>query len=399
MCGTLNITTGVHNDAQISEIYGHLPLSFEANGGQTDGQVDFVARSSGYTLFLASAEAVLRLGSVGAQRDGGLETSHNRRDGVLRWQLFGAGHQGRAVGLEELPGRVNYLVGADPARWCTGIPTYERVAYREILPGVDLVYYGKQGQLEYDFVVKPGANPDVIQLGFSGAQTMKQDGHGDLRLGCVPGQVRLRRPQAYQDVNGVREVVTAGYTLAKGGRVGFRLGTYDPRVPLVIDPMLVYSAYLGGAGADSGAGIAVDDEGQVYVTGSTTSSSFPTAHPLQPENAGGRDIFVVKLNPEGSSLVYATYLGGNDADEGTGIAVDRQGNAYITGSTRSADFPTVNPQSTSADLGPCRGENAFVVKLNSEGSALEYAIRGSTAMDVDRRGCGMGRPRRVQGRG
>lgn len=309
-------------------------------------------------------------------------------------------------GLGELPSKSNYFIGNDPKKWYTNVPTYAKVKYPEVYPGVDLVYYGNQRQLEYDFVVAPGADPKIIQLAFEGADRMETDPQGDLILHTAVGDVRLRKPQVYQEINGIRQAIPGSYILLpqslgenrdKGvQRVRFEVAAYDVSKPLIIDPVLVYSTYLGGSGFDQGYGIAVDAAGNAYVTGFTSSANFPTANPLQPTFDGSlcqsglllcSDAFVAKLDATGSTLIYSTYLGGNHSDEGTSIAVDTFGNAYVTGLTRSSNFPTTPGAFQLAFSGglcslsggdpgpppdaPC--PDVFVTKLSANGSALIYS--------------------------
>ena len=347
---------------RISDVYGRLPLSFEKNEGQTDPRVEFLSRGPGRTLFLsASGEAVLALSGTasavgvtpdtrgpvrGARRGASFPNIVAKREtprdtgAVLRLKLIGARRKARAEGREKLPGRVNYLRGNDPSQWRAGISTYARVAYENIYPGVDLVYYGNQRQLEYDFIVRPGVDPRVIALEAEGADRLEVDQRGDLVLHVGNRQVRQQKPVVYQVVQGVRHELDGRYELQGSGRVTFQLGAYDPTLALVIDPVLVYSTYLGGANDDVGQGIAVDAAGEAYVTGFTFSSDFPTtpgAYDAIP--GGGADVFVTKLDTAGATLVYSTFLGGANDDVGLGIAVDAEGLAYVTGSTSSSDFP------------------------------------------------------------
>jgi Beta-propeller repeat len=216
------------------------------------------------------------------------------------------------------------------------------VKYADVWPGIDLAYHGKERQLEYDFIVAPHANPSAIRLGFKGARKMRVDRHGDLVLRLAGGELRTHKPVAYQEVEGVKSIVTASYAIKAGNRVGFRLGAYDHAAALVIDPTVVYSTYLGGGnGIDNGQGIAVDATGAAYVTGNTASTNFPTtAGAFQTAHGGGfYDAFVTKLNPAGSGLVYSTYLGGSGDEYGQAIAVDAAGAAYVTGNTSSTNFP------------------------------------------------------------
>jgi hypothetical protein len=375
--------------ARAQEAYGKVGMSFEANQGQTEDEVKFLARGAGYTLFLTSTEAVFVLAredAANARASGyadprsGNDPNSSRRPvpsspdstppAVLRMKLAGANSRPAVLGLEELEGKVNYFIGNDAAKWHTDIPTFGRVHYASVYDGVDLVYYGNQQQLEYDFVVRPGANYNHIALGFEGASKVQVDAaSGDLLLQVGETTLRQQKPMVYQEVNGERKEIESGYMLKGAGSVGFDVGAYDRGKPLVIDPVLVYSTYLGGGGLDIASSIEVDSAGNAYITGTTFSTNFPTANPIQGAKGATEDAFVTKLNAAGSSLVYSTYLGGNQSDGGSGIAVDSAGNAYVTGYTGSTNFPTAN-----AIQGAKGGDlDAFVTKLNTTGSALVYS--------------------------
>jgi hypothetical protein len=362
--------------ALVRQAYGKLPLSFEANRGQADESVDFVARGPGYSLALAPTEAVFALRRGGAEKltrkSGHASSETNPPATVLRMKLVGARRDATVAGVEELEGKVNYFTGSDPARWRTDIPTFARVRYTEILPGIDVVYYGNQRRLEYDFVVAPGKDPRVIALDFPGAESVKVEAAtGDLLVKVGEETIRQHAPIAYQDTPAGRRAVESRYALGSGGLVGFEIGEYDAGAPLVIDPVLEYSTYLGGNSHDTGNAIAVDSAGSVYLTGSVSSTNFPTGDPIEGahNDAGGsNDVFVTKMNPAGTALVYSTYLGGISGDAGDGIAVDVAGNAYVTGNA-GLNFPTVNP--IQAMLGG--GRDAFVTKINAAGSALVYS--------------------------
>ncbi|TMI08125.1 MAG: hypothetical protein E6H40_12740 [Betaproteobacteria bacterium] len=350
-------------ETRVSQSYGKLPLHFEANQGQTHQDVRFLARGSGYSLYLTAGEAVLVLTKPNPDA-----TQARGTPVVVRMSVVGAAPKPLVSGLDELPGKANYLIG-NPAKWRTNVPTYAKVHYRAVYPGIDLVYYGNQRQLEYDFVVSPGADPEKIVLGFQGAERLEINAEGELVLHAAGEVIRQRVPVIYQEINGVRTKIEGRYVLKDAHRVGFQVAAYDPSRPLVIDPTLVYATYLGSSGWDYGSGIAVDAAGSAYVTGSTSSADFPTANALQAAKAGFQNAFVTKLNPTGSALVYSTYLGGSGGDGGTGIAVDAAGSAYVTGSTSSIDFPTVNPlQAAYGGDG-----DAFVSKLDAAGSALLYS--------------------------
>ena len=363
--------------ATLSENYGKLPLSFEANHGQTDKEVKFLSRGAGYTLFLTPTEAVF---SLRQSKSGESDTETRKRPGkrpspdpapasVIRMQLIGAQANPTLTGEAPLPGKSHYLRGNDPKKWRTHVPHYAKVRYEAVYPGIDLVYYGNQRQLEYDFVVAPGTDYNIIRMAFKGTGKPSVDSQGNLVLETPGGQMIQRPPIVYQeDSNGQRQTITAHYVLKDNAQIGFRVASYDAKRELVIDPVLSYSTFLGGHGGDWGTDIAVDDQGQAYVSGITSSSDFPTANALQP-NLNGEDAFVAKLTAQGDALVYATYLGGNEQDSARSIAIDDHGQAYISGITDSSDFPTVNALQPNLN-----GESdAFVAKLNADGNALVYA--------------------------
>jgi hypothetical protein len=385
-------------------VYSRVPLHFEANHGQTDPQVKFVTRGSGYSMFLTPTETVVALTrsaeAPGAPRHArmaalpGRSAKPSLATSVVRMKLVGANPQPRVSGEERLAGTASYFRGRDPERWARQVPTYARVRHEGVYPGVDLVHYGDQQQLEYDFVVAPGADPRQIAFAIEGAEDVRLDSEGDLVLKTGAGELRQRRPVVYQPVGGERQEVEGHYTLAAGTRPGattvaFALGKYDPRRELVIDPILEYSTYLGGGLTDVGVHIAVDAAGSAYAVGWTPSADFPTAgspRALQ----GSDDVFVTKLHPSGSSLVYSVFLGGTGSDRAYGVAVDSSGGAYITGLTDSGDFPTVNA------VNPSFGgvSDAFVAKLSADGSTLLYStyhggggIDDAHGIDVDAAGC------------
>jgi len=367
---TANEPTAAATKARLNEMYGQLPLSFEANVGQADPQIDFISRGSGYVLFLTPREAVLSLRA--ARND-----HESASSAVLRMKFVGSEANPRVVAHEELPGKVNYLIGKDSKQWRTGVSTYAKVAYENLYPGVDLVYYGNQRQLEYDFVVRPGTDPQIIALSFEGAAELKVDAQGELVLHTGDGELRQRKPVIYQEVDGVRREVDGSYKLKDRNTVGFQLADYDASRPLVIDPVLVYSTFLGGSTDDEGRDIAVDASGNAYVTGSTQQLSFPvdfptTAGAFDTTHNGGHDAFVTKLNASGSALIYSTFLGGSNDEFGRGIAVDSSGSAYVTGITNSANFPTT-VGAFDATLDGVGTFDAFVTKVNPAGSALVYS--------------------------
>jgi len=374
---------------RVAAAYGQLPLAFEQNQGQTAEDVEFVSRGAGYTLFLASADAVLALRQP--SRDS------NPAESVLRMKLRGGSPASRVAGRGELPGRTNYLIGRDRDKWRRGVARFERVEYENVYPGVNLVYYGNQRQLEYDFIVSPGADPQRIRLAFEGAQTRRIDDRGDLVLETGSDPVRLQKPVIYQDVDGRRQQIAGAYRLEDTGDVTFEVGSYDPTRPLVIDPVLVYSTYLGGSGYDFGLDIAVDATGSAYVVGNTLSIDFPVntdvPHACARIESSCDDVFVTKLNRDGTAIEYSTYIGGTGTDIGNGIAVDGSGNAYVTGATTSMDFPTVRAIQPVFRSNQAFEPEVFVAKLGSTGSELVYStyLGGSgedrgTAIAVDSQG-------------
>lgn len=348
-----------------------LPLTFQANVGQTDSRVRFVAEGGGYTLFLTGDEAVFSLrGSDGQARDS-LGEPVATTPSVVHMRIVGANPDARPVGQEPLSGTVNYFVGNDPAKWHGGVATFGRVAYPEVYPGVNLVYYGNQGSLEYDFQVAPGADPRPIALQFQGGEGASIDAEGNLVVQTTAGALRQHKPILYQEMNGVRHEVAGAYVLRGPNQVGFTVGAYDPSRPLVIDPVLTYSTFLGGSGADNAYGLAVDSQGNTYLTGQTSSTDFPTTDGSVGD--GSPHVFVAKIDATGQNLVYSTYLSGTGprGERGNAIALDSAGNAYVTGRTSSRDFPIVAGAFQS--LYPGGMFSAFVTKINPTGDGLVYS--------------------------
>ena len=313
--------------------YGKLPMRFELNSGQTDDQVKFMARGSGYALFLTASEAVfvLRKAEKNAQ-DGQLKglsegerleksdlessSQNSQLESVVRMKLVGANESPDIAGLEQLPGKVNYFIGNDPKKWRTNIPTYAKVEHRGVYPGINLVYYGNQRQVEYDFIVSPGSDPSAIQIAYEGTDKIEVDSQGDLIVRTASGDLRMHKPLTYQIMDGVRREIPVSYVISPRAEtadsdsriVGFEIASYDTNKPLIIDPVLVYSTYFGGNDQDTPYGIAVDSSGNAYVAGTTASTDFPTANPLQGTLRGDYEAFVAKLNATGSALLSSTPL-------------------------------------------------------------------------------------------
>jgi hypothetical protein len=399
---------------RVAETYGKLPLAFEANRGQSDKQVKFLSRGQGYTLFLTGNEAVLSLHRAPADVSdrGKLATldpaafrATDQNSAVLRMKLIGANTTAAVSGTSEQEGKSNYFIGNDPSQWRTNVSSYSQVRYQNAYPGVDLVYYGNQQQLEYDFVVAPGADAHAIKLdvaaesAISGKRTsepLRIADNGDLLIPTDSGEVRFHKPVVYQPdkaahirtIGGDPAAVTAEnsvdgrWVLRGGNQVGFEVASYDASRPLVIDPALSYSTYIGGTGTDGAFGVAIDAQGNCYVTGFTSSTNFPTKNPLQKNNAGSIDTFVLKLNRTGTALVYSTYIGGSSTEYPFGISVDSTGEAYELGNTGSANFPTTagsfQPTCASCNNYP----DVFITKLSTTGAALVYStFLGGSADD------------------
>ena len=383
-----------------------VPLSFEPNQGQAASTVQFLSRGAGYALFLAPGQVVLNLERqppAPAAATG--QAPEAASVDTLRMSLIGANAKANPEGMSPQPGVVSYFIGNDPKNWRSGIPTYGKVNYAQIYPGVDLVFYGNQRQLEYDFVVAPGADPGRIAWRIEGARA-SVDAEGNLVMSASNGPATFKKPVLYQ-TDGDKKTSVEGRFAVAGNQVRFRVGGYDHSRALIIDPVLSYASYLAGTRTDNigraldngpnGAsqGIAVGGDGSAYVTGYTYSIDFPTKNPYKgapPAKVTGvspgqwPSAFVTKFSPDGASLVYSTYLGGNGYDEGVAIAVDSSGSAYVTGQTDSADFPaTPGAYQTVCNPAPTNqappytptcyssSSSAFVTKLNPFGTGLVYS--------------------------
>jgi uncharacterized protein (TIGR03437 family) len=325
-------------------------LAFEPNHGQADPQFGYLARGPGYTLLLGSTEAVL-----------------SRPGGALRLRFSGANPRSRPALLEPLDAYTQYYHGSFQAR----VPRYGRVRFDQLYPGIDVLYYSRQGELEYDLLVAPGAEPGRIRLDFQGVRRLRLSPQGDLLLDTGAGTVRQQRPAVYQDGRPIR----GEYVLLGRRQAGFRVGPYDRSRPLVIDPVLRFATFLGGAGDDTAAAVAVDSAGNVFVVGTTTSTNFPLFPPNQPRPRGASEIFVTKLNPAGAGIAFSLYLGGSGDDTATGAAVDPAGNLYVVGATTSNDFPQ-------AGTGLRGANDAFVAKLDPTGGLVSASYLGGSGPDT-----------------
>jgi len=376
-----------------AENFAKLPLTFEANQGQSSSRAQYISRGSGYTLLLSADEALLKLNSPARKKSGNFGPPIPQSDGghsdpvsgLLHMRLVGANSTAKMSGLEEQPGKSNYFIGNDPNRWRTGVPNYAKVQYQSVYSGIDLVYYGNQRQLEYDFVVAPGADPGAIAMQIAAdsvpAQSRKSTplsiaANGDLKISLPNGNVLLHKPVVYQPTSSVssKNLVPARWVIKDRDRVGFELAEYDVKRPLIIDPALSFSTYLGGSLDDTAYSIAVDSSSNVYVTGTTGSTDFPTQSALQSANAGNEDVFVTKFNSTGTALVYSTYLGGSATDFAFALALDASNNVHVVGTTQSTDFPVTTKAFQTTCASCANGlPSVFVSELNSTGSALLYS--------------------------
>jgi hypothetical protein len=407
------------NKQKLNEAYGDLPLRFERNEGQTSSLVRFSSRGPGYELFLTPSEAALVL-SKPLHPTTAPHESENSKEAPKRelprgertagqWHSLvdrehGVNHseprtEGVAIGMRfdgsnpvpvmeeagELPGVTNYFLGNDPHHWRTGIHSYGRVVYHDLYPGINLDYYGANHRLEYDLTVSPYRNPGAIKLSFRGARRISQEENGDLLLTTDAGVLRQLKPLIYQQsAGGERQTIPGSYVIAGRSSVLFKVGPYDRSRPLVIDPILSYSTYLGGTSPDNGSAIAVDAEGNAYVTGTTQSSDFSTTPgAFSTTFPGGQDsVFVTKMNSTGTALVYSTFLGGTSFDFGSAIAVDASGHAFVAGYTASSNFPTTPGAYQTANGKTSFGYAAFVTEMNTDGNALIYSTYlGGSAND------------------
>ena len=347
--------------------FGSRPLTFEANQGQSGSAARYLAHGQGYSLFLRPDEAdfALRTSDVGGK---------NVRSAQVKMRLAGSDPAARFVAPQALPGQVNYFVGNDPKHWRTHIPTFARLRCNGVYPGIDMVYYGNQRQLEYDFVVAPKANPTAIQIDFAGAQKTRIATDGSLHVVTAAGELRWGKPVVYQEINGKRRTVAAHFTTSRGKRptIGFAVAAYDNHRPLIIDPTLIFSTYMGGFGTgnngkEEGHAITSDRNNNVYVTGYSDSPDFPVIH------HGSPDAFIAKFGPDGA-LLYVSYLGGEGYEIGSGIVVDLSGNAVVTGLTNSFTFPvTANAFQNARHTPGFPANSGFLTKLSADGASLLYS--------------------------
>ena len=382
---------------QMLNAYANLPLAFVENRGQVDARVGYYAQGSRYAFYFTPEAIILSFLKGDSAAPAAGQGAHDiatvvaattaetpATQGVtLALRFLGGNPQAVPEAQERAPGEVNYFRGNDPARWQTQLPSFAQIVYREIWPGVDVRLRGQGQQLKYEFRVRPGAQPADIRLAYDGASGLTLDNAGGLQITTALGALRDSPPISYQEIAGARVPVESHYLLQGDGAYGFAVGAgYDPSRELIIDPGVDYSTLLGGASHEIGSGIQIDAAGNAYVVGITQSPNFPTTPGAFRRTGAANnsvEVFVSKLNPAGTALVYSTFLGGSDFDFGRAIAIDSAGNAYVTGQTKSSNFPTTGgafDRSFNVDTCPRCGidqYDAFVTKLNAAGSGLVYS--------------------------
>lgn len=363
----------------------HPPV-FEVNAGQSDPQVAYLLKTQDSTFYFTPAHAAMVFAKKPQEHEPSQAAASLppalREAWGIRMSFIGARPETRLEGCQLLGGTKNYFLGRDPSKWRTRIPTYEKLKYVGLYPGIDMLFYLDGMQLEFDFIVAPGADWRQIALEFEGADELCIDEEGHCHASVNEQFVSLRKPFLYQlDDRGKRVQIEGGYVLRTGNCIGFEaVSACDPSIPLIIDPVLTYSTYLGGSDVTTGLGIAIDASGSAYVTGLTFSTDYPLQGPIQGTLAGGSDVVVSKFAPDGGTLVYSTYLGGGDLDSGNAIAVDAFNNAYVTGYTDSIDFPTT-PGAFQETAPP--STNAFVSKLDPTGANLLFSTYlGGNDVDI-----------------
>lgn len=393
-------TTSNAERRKVLDSYGKLPLSFIENQGQTAQEVRYTSHGGQYDLFLTKSEAVVALRHTKrydmSPRHRSMSIKHIRADRkaakdattttALRMQFENANPNPQISAADKLSGKVNYYIGNDPSKWHVGVPTYSHVKYSQVYPGVDLVFYGNQRKLEYDFVVAPGADPSAIRMNLAGARRLHLSKTGNLIVDVPDGNVALQKPVMYQTINGRRNPVDGKYSM-NGSHIAFAVGNYDRREPLIIDPVLLYGTYLGGAGDDAAFSIVVDGSGDAFVAGQTDSTDFPLAGigaTLGFSNPGGLGFgFVSELDPTGSNLLQSTYLGGTTpgGDVVFGLAIDASGNVYVTGMTFATDFPITAANALKPTLSANASGTSFLAESNSSGTLFYSSYLGGNNGD------------------
>ncbi len=364
ICTTSLVAAGAADRNAAEKLLNRMPLSFERNSGQVAGKrAEWVGRANGYRVALDARGATIMPAAAG-------------RSDVVRMEFLNALPRASGRPLEPLPGKANYLIGRDPMRWIQNLQTYGRLEYDGVYEGVDVAWYGNQGQLEYDFLVRPGADPNRIRVRFDGTRKLALEANGDVRIETAAGAMKLRLPEVYQETGGVRKRVEGRYRLRAANEIGFELAGYDKAKPLVIDPTLVYGTYFGSSFYTPTLAIATDPQGNVYLGGSVDQAgSLPIVNATQSGVLGLRNSFVVKFDPTGTTVLYSTYVGGSSFDTLLGLAVDAAGEAIAVGGALSTDFPLANPVQSQGD----KNGLVFAFKLNAAGSTFVYSTYLGTA--------------------
>ncbi|MBI5267469.1 MAG: SBBP repeat-containing protein, partial [candidate division Zixibacteria bacterium] len=357
----------------------HGPLTFVPNRGQWDQRTVYRADVGGASIWYTRDAVYFQLSrhlapasSVGQPTPQSLRDDTRARIEYLSYALHieNANPAAEIVGESPLPGRVNYLIGNQPRNWRTDVPMFQDVVYRSIYPGIDLRYHGNPDHLEYDFELTPGADPKAISLRFEGIRQLSVRPNGELLVSTDWGDLVEQPPRIYQPKGDKQIAISGAYAITRSGSLGFKLGNdYDPSLPAVIDPVLTYSTYLGGAGNDIGRGIVADSNGAAFIIGQTESVDFPTIGAYDASQNGSNDVFITKLSANGQYIEFSTFIGGAGSDDGTSIALTPSGKIVIAGHTMSTDFPALG----AFDLTPNGGTDAFVAELVAAGNSLVYA--------------------------
>lgn len=358
-------------DAALSKhslnVLAQLPITFEQNRGQFDSKVDYVARGNGFAIGLTGQEMRIAL------RSKVKISSANFDQAQILIRFLGAEKKISASGLEKTEQISNYFRGGETTDHLTDVPHYLRLKYENIYSGIDLVYYGNGHELEHDFIVNPGADPKKIRMTYSGARVVIRD--GQLVLSAAGNQLIFRKPIAFQESEAGRVNVDVAFQVLSKNQIGFRLAQYDQSKPLIIDPILAYSTYLSGTNGSTAQGIAVDQAGNMYVTGYTSSTDFPVLGAYKSSKSGTQEAFITKIRADGAGLLYSTYLGSSQRNNGAyiyayGIAIDSVGNAIVVGDPGTASFPVTTGAYQVTKTG---SPVSFITKLNATGNALLFS--------------------------
>jgi hypothetical protein len=372
ICSPNLLAQTLMDNSSVESSLSRLPMVFEPNRGQADTDVHFLLRGSAYTLFLEPDRAVFAIpAAIGAVNEG-----HMCQPSIITLELLGANNKAVSKSFDSLPGKSNYYIGKQSAKWISGIPQYGKVGFKSIYSGIDVVYYGNEGNLEYDFIVLPGADPKKIAFRTSGVDNVDLDEHGNLHLRVSNGTIELHKPIIYQETAGIQHLIDGKFVFRGERDIGLEIGKYDVRKRLIIDPALGYSTLIGANNNTQVQGIAVDALGNVYITGTTFATNYPTVKAFQPQNNGYTDVFVTKLSPAGNVILYSTYLGGSGFDTGRAIAVDSAGSAYVTGNIGGGDFPTTPGAFMTTCPGICN--TPFVTKFLTDGTLAFSTYMGGS---------------------